>query len=149
MALNLNSGQTKVLQGIKDLMNNNATSLKIPTVMFDELSTQRDSICITTAPESQLFERVADVTGTAFRGEIHVSLTYRVMLDKSGNNDLKYIDLLEGVYQFLYNSYDTIGDETFFIGDIRQERGALLDTVYQSGVKDFNLLFVVYYERSV
>lgn len=146
---NLNNGQTDVIRGIISFLNDNATLLELPVVKFDELSTSKDSMCLTTTKDILPQEKVADVTGTAFRGTLYLSLTYRVMSSKVGMKDLDYAKVLDNAYEYLRQNYKSIEDEFFFIDNISQKSGGVLETVYSGGVKDFNSVFIVTYERSV
>lgn len=146
---NLNNGQTDVIRGIISFLNDNATLLELPVVKFDELSTSKDSMCLTTTKDMLPQEKVADVTGTALRGTLYLSLTYRVMSSKVGMKDLDYAKVLDNAYEYLRQNYKSIEDEFFFIDNITQKSGGVLETVYSGGVKDFNSVFIVTYERSV
>ena len=146
---NLNNGQTDVISGIVDFLNQNSELLNLPVVKFDELSTSKDSMCLTTTKDMQPQEKVADVTGTAFRGTIYLSLTYRVMSSKVGMKDLDYAKVLDNAFEYLRQNYKSIEGEFFFIDNLTQKSGGVLETVYSGGVKDFNCTFIVAYERSV
>lgn len=144
----VNRGQADVIQNIVNLLNSNQNILSLPNVKFDELSTTKDSACIAVT-ETPAKEQIADVTGTALRGTITLSLIYRVMSNSIGKKDLDYMASLDKAFEFLRQRYMTIESPNFFIDNISEKTGGNLDHVYSGGIKDFSCKFIVSYQRSI
>lgn len=143
----LSKGQADVIKSIVDYINTNYKNATIPKVLFDELSTSKDSICITTAEDTTPSEKMADVCGGWLRGVVDISLTYRKMLLDKGNKDLEVIKQLDDIYDFIRKNYKSIETDDCFIEQVTQKSGAKLDAVYQGGVKDFKGIISIVYER--
>ncbi len=144
----VNRGQADVIQSLVSLLNSNQSLLGLPTVRFDELSTSKDSACLTVT-ETPTAERVADVTGTALRGSLTLTLIYRVMSNNIGNKDLDYISVLDKSYEFIRQRYAFVENPNFFIDNVTEKSGGTLEHVYSGGIKDFCVKFVVSYQRCI
>ena len=146
----LNDGQVNVINDIVNLVNIFIKSNKnIPKCVFDELSTTKDSLCLTTTSDSNAIEKMADVTGLFLTGTLRLKIMYRVMSLTTGNDDLKYIGILDSIYQYIQSCYKTTQFNNFYIEKVTQISGAKLEAVYPGGVKDFSGIFEIQYERRV
>jgi hypothetical protein len=140
-------GKDDIISIITSYINENYNENEIPKIKFNELSVQKDSMCIAISKDSKPTERVADVTGKWLRGEMELSIIYRVMLNSRGSSDLEYTSIIDDIYKFLKKTFRKLKSEDYFLYSITLVSGAVLDTVYSGGVKDFNNKFKVIYER--
>lgn len=145
----LNSGQVNIIKAVSAYINDNYKKTKIPHVYFDELNVKHDSICITTSKDSKPTEKVSDVTGKYYHGVLNLDIVYRVMSTISGDDDLDIIEIVDDIYNFIKSNYKLIVTNNCYIDSISQISGAVLDTVYSGGVKDFRCTFSIDYERKV
>lgn len=138
--------QADIIKSVIDYLNTEYPK-SIPKISFDELSTSKDSICITTSEDSKPIEKVADVTGKWLSGVVNISIVYRAMLVTNGLNDLSYIKVIDDIYNFVKSNYKSIKNNDFYIDSVSQVSGGLLDVIYQGGVKDFKGIVKLSYER--
>jgi hypothetical protein len=78
---------------------------------------------------------------------MELSIIYRVMLNSRGSSDLEYTSIIDDIYKFLKKTFRKLKSEDYFLYSVTLVSGAVLDTVYSGGVKDFNNKFKVIYER--
>lgn len=149
--MELNNGQSKVinmvLSYINEYVRENEDDVVFPRVLFDELSTTKDSMCLSTVDDSKAREVIADVTGMFISGVIQLKLTYRIMSSTKGNDDLKYIGVVDYIYRMLLSKSREIEATGMYVEKISQISGAKLEAVYSGGVKDFSGSFEIKYER--
>lgn len=145
----LNSGQTLVINSLIDYINSNYKFPGKYKLLFDELFTNKDSICITTVTDSTPNEKLADVTGGYVVGTIRLSIVFRMMKSSSGIQDLDAISIVDSLYSYIKSVYKSVNSDIFYIDKVSQISGAKLDTVYPGGVKDFRGIFELSYERKV
>ena len=80
---------------------------------------------------------------------MRLSIVFRMMKSSSGMQDLDAISVVDSLYSYIKNVYKSVNSDIFYIDKVSQISGAKLDTVYQSGVKDFRGIFELSYERKV
>lgn len=143
----LNKGQARVLQTLIDYINDNYKPENKRKLLFDELSTSKDSICLATSTDSAPTEKLADVTGNYYAGTLTVNIVLRIMKNAKGIDDLTAISECDDLYSFILSNYKNITADDFYIDKITQLSGAKLDSVYSGGVKDYKGIFTISYER--
>lgn len=145
----LNNGQSFILRSLLDYLNDNYTFEGSYKLKFDELSTSKDSICLTTSGDSTPVEKVSDVTGRYLSGTIRIAIVYRMMKASTGSQDLDAISIIDSLFSFIRSSYKLLMSDKFYITNVSQISGGKLDTAYATGVKDFRGIFELSYERQV
>ena len=143
----LNKGQSMVVNALIDYINDNYQFEGKYRLAFDELQTSKNSICLTTSSETAPYEKIADVTGTAYTGTVTLAIVYRVMKTEKGIQDLEHIGVVDSLYDFIKANYKSVKSEDFFIDKITQNSGGKLDATYSGGIKDFRGIFTLNYER--
>lgn len=148
--MELNSGQINIIDVVSTHINEyikEKYGKSIPRCLFDELSVNKDSICITTVGDGNPVEKIADVTGKWLSGVLRLRLTYRIMSSSIGNDDVKFIGVVDDLYNNVRLNYRSIRGDNFYVDKVSQVSGAKLDAVYSGGVKDFCGIFEINYER--
>lgn len=140
--------QAGIITSLIDLINENFREELGLEVKFDELETNKNSICLTTAVDSKVTEVETDVTGGSVTMYIRLCFIYR-LLDKSGSGDknLDIIDKLDNLFYFLREKADEIDFEDGKLERVKLEYGAKLDRTFQGGIKDFRNCFVIKFTR--
>lgn len=142
-------GYAKVLSKLIEYINSNYSLPVKGKLLFDELSTSQDSICLATATSEGSVERKADVTGLYMLGIVRVSINYRVMKPRRGVDDLTHIGALDSLMNFIIERYRQIKDETFYIDIVKRVSSPVLEATYSTGTKDYSCNFEITYERKV
>lgn len=144
----LSDGQAKVIKALVDYVNKNYKFKGKYKLAFDELSTSRDSICVTTTGDSIPYER-PDVTGTYMSGTVDLAIVLRRMKTSSSETDLDCISEVDDLYKYIKSIYKEINSNTFFVDWVSLVSGAKLDVAYAGGIKDYRGIFTLTYERKV
>lgn len=144
----LSEGQAKVIKALVDYVNQHYRFEGKYKLAFDELSTSRDSICITTTGDSVPYEK-PDVTGTYMHGTVDLAIVLRRMKTNSSDSDLECISEVDNLYKYIKSIYKEIDSNTFFIDWVALISGAKLDVAYAGGIKDYRGIFTLTYERKV
>lgn len=144
----LSDGQAKVIKALVDYVNKHYKFKGKYKLAFDELSTSRDSICVTTTGDSIPYEK-PDVTGTYVSGTVDLAIVLRRMKTSSSETDLDCISEVDDLYKYIKSIYKEINSNTFFVDWVSLVSGAKLDVAYAGGIKDYRGIFTLTYERKV
>lgn len=144
----LSDGQAKVIKALVDYVNKHYKFKGRYRLTFDELSTSRDSICVTTTGDSIPYEK-PDVTGTYVSGTVDLAIVLRRMKTSSSETDLDCISEVDDLYKYIKSIYKEINSNTFFVDWVSLVSGAKLDVAYAGGIKDYRGIFTLTYERKV
>ena len=148
----LNNGQSKVIEDIIAYINDNIktdTKTFYPLFTFNELSTTKDSCCLTTSENKKPEEKNADVTGLFKAGVVTLDVIYRVLEVEDGIDDLIYINKLDGFIDWLRSKQKELKSSTYFVDNVVLISNGSLDKIYSGGIKDFKATFQINYEREV
>lgn len=134
---------------IKDFNTKYEKVLKMK-MKFDELSVRDSSLCLTTSVDSDINEKLCDVTGNYMGVSMNLTLIYRVCSTRTNSSEhLNYISTLDDIYEKLKSVFTGIKLDNAYVDSVSLLHGAKLDMTYDGGIKDFKLMFSVYYERRI
>lgn len=115
---------------------------------FDELGLDKDSISLSLGVDDVPDEAFADVTGTAYVGTIKLEVYYRAVSKVKGKDDLKSMELLQSIVDYILYTYNFNQDGMFIINKKCTVSPRLLK-VYNGNIRDFITKLNIEYERMV
>lgn len=142
------STRTNITNALMTAINANTELTHGLVMKFDELSVQKDSMCLSFSQSDLSGEVFSDVTGTAMYGSFQLEVYYRVVSNTDGSDDLSSLDVLDSIVGYIRSSFKYVADNES-ITSIKVSISPRLKKSYINKTRDFFTQIIVSYERMV